>query len=147
MKLAYTIRVDEAFHKHPQPTIYDVRVPVDDPLRSRLSPFVHNPQYAAMLKEVAGLDDQLAVLIQAVAQSKAKHTFLASMARDPVGFVKGWLSSQKRDLEVIMGEATRGGGEDATGDEWRRGGRDSVWATTNARESVNVLLAKQPTRV
>jgi SWI/SNF-related matrix-associated actin-dependent regulator of chromatin subfamily D len=147
VKLAYTIRVDEAFHKDPQPTIYDVRVPVDDPLRSRLSPFVHNPQYAAMLKEVAGLDDQLAVLIQAVAQSKAKHTFLASMARDPVGFVKGWLSSQKRDLEVIMGEATRGGGEDATGDEWRRGGRDSVWATTNARESVNVLLAKQPTRV
>ncbi|KAL2195668.1 hypothetical protein P885DRAFT_70292 [Corynascus similis CBS 632.67] len=147
VKLAYTIRVDEEFHKNPQPTIYDVRVAVDDPLRARLLPFIQNPQYAAMLKEVAGLDDQLATLIQAVAHSKAKLDFLTSMSRDPVGFVRGWLSSQKRDLEVIMGEATRGGGEDATGDEWRRGGRDSVWATPNARESVNVLLAKQPARV
>ncbi|KAL2167960.1 hypothetical protein VTG60DRAFT_599 [Thermothelomyces hinnuleus] len=147
VKLAYTIRVDEEFHKNPQPTIYDVRVAVDDPLRARLLPFIQNPQYAAMLKEVAGLDDQLATLIQAVAHSKAKLDFLTSLSKDPVNFVKGWLSSQKRDLEVIMGEATRGGGEDATGDEWRRGGPNSVWATQNARESVNVLLAKQPARV
>ena len=146
IKLPYTIRVDEDFHKSPTPTIYDVRVAVDDPLRAKLLPFVNNPQYAAMLKEVAGLDEQLATMIQAVAHSKAKHTFLHSMETDPVGFVRSWLSSQKRDLEVIMGEATRGGGEDASGDEWRRGGRDSVWATANARESVNVLLAKQVLR-
>ncbi|KXX81664.1 SWI/SNF and RSC complexes subunit ssr3 [Madurella mycetomatis] len=147
VKLAYTIRVDEEFHKDPKPTIYDVRVAVDDPLRAKLLPFVQNPQYAAMLKEVAVLDEQLATLVQAVAHSKAKHTFLASMARDPVGFVRAWLSSQKRDLDIIMGEATRGAvtGEDTTaGDEWRRGGRDSVWNTPNARESVNVLLSKQP---
>jgi SWI/SNF-related matrix-associated actin-dependent regulator of chromatin subfamily D len=152
IKLAYTIRVDEEFHKNPQPTIYDVRVAVDDPLRSKLVPFIQNPQYAAMLKEVAVLDDQLATLVQAVAQSKAKHTFLTSMAKDPVGFVRAWLSSQKRDLDVIMGEATRGGtggsgvaGEEgAAGDEWRKGGRGSVWNTPNARESVNVLLSKQP---
>ncbi|KAK3303982.1 uncharacterized protein B0T15DRAFT_535173 [Chaetomium strumarium] len=146
IKLPYTIRVDEEFHKDPKPTIYDVRVAVDDPLRAKLLPFIQNPQYAAMLKEVAVLDEQLATLVQAVAHSKAKHTFLASMAQDPVSFVKAWLSSQKRDVEVMMGEATRGGGEDATGDEWRRGGRDSVWATPNARESVNVLLSKQPMR-
>ncbi|KAL2018787.1 hypothetical protein VTK56DRAFT_415 [Thermocarpiscus australiensis] len=150
LKLPYTIRVDEEFHKDPKPTIYDVRVAVDDPLRARLLlPFVQNPSYAALLKEVALLDEQLATLAQAVAHSKAKHAFFASLARDPVRFVRGWLSSQKRDLEVIMGEATRGGGggggEDATaGDEWRRGGKGSVWNTANARESVNVLLAKQP---
>jgi SWI/SNF-related matrix-associated actin-dependent regulator of chromatin subfamily D len=146
IKLPYTIRVDEEFHKDHKPTIYDVRVAVDDPLRAKLLPFIQNPQYAAMLKEMAVLDEQLATLVQAVTHSKAKHTFLTSMAQDPVGFVKAWLSSQKRDVEVIMGEATRGGGEDATGDEWRRGGRDSVWATPNAKESVNVLLAKQPMR-
>jgi len=96
--------------------------------------------------------------MQAVAHSKAKHAFLSGMARDPVGFVKGWLSSQKRDLDIILGEANRagrdgvtgglgaGGGEEAVtaGDEWRRGGKESVWASQNARESVNVLLAKQP---
>lgn len=89
------------------------------------------------------MDEQLATLISAVASSKAKHSFFTSMSQDPANFVRNWMSSQKRDLEIIMGEATRGGGEDATGDDWRRGGRDSVWTTSNARESVSVMLAKQ----
>ncbi|KAK0704777.1 hypothetical protein B0H67DRAFT_497802 [Lasiosphaeris hirsuta] len=144
VKLAYTIRVDEEFHKDPKPTIYDIRVAVDDPLRGKLAPFIYNTQYAQMLKKVADLDKDLGVMIQAVATHKAKHTFLMSMCDDPVNFVRSWLSSQKRDLEVIMGEATRGGNENTTGDEWRKGGRDSVWNTPNARESVNVLLSKQP---
>ncbi|EAQ86993.1 hypothetical protein CHGG_08246 [Chaetomium globosum CBS 148.51] len=111
-------------------------------------PSCTTPQYAGMLKEGRRARRPARRAHPGRRLSPRPSTpFLASMARDPVGFVKGWLSSQKRDLEVIMGEATRGGGEDATGDEWRRGGRDSVWATTNARESVNVLLAKQPTRV
>jgi SWI/SNF-related matrix-associated actin-dependent regulator of chromatin subfamily D len=147
IKLPYTIRVDEEFHRDPKPTIYDVRVAVDDPLRARLYEFAHNPQYAGMLKQVAALDDQLAVLVQAIANSKAKHTFLTSMANDPVTFVRNWMSSQKRDLEVIKGESARTGGEGATGDEWRRGGPNSIWATQNAKESVNVLLAKQPLRL
>jgi SWI/SNF-related matrix-associated actin-dependent regulator of chromatin subfamily D len=144
VKLPYTIRVDEDFHKDPQPTIYDVRVLVNEPLRAKTD-FLQNPQFAGTLKEVAALDDQLALLVQGISASKAKHTFFTSMATDPANFVRQWLSSQKRDIEVIMGEATRGGGEDASGDEWRRGGRDSVWATQNARESVNVMLSKPPT--
>jgi hypothetical protein len=143
IRLPYTIRVDQDFHKDPQPTIYDIQVPVEDPLRDSLLPLLNNPQYVTMLKEVTGLDDQLARVVQAVAVSKAKHTFFKSLSEDPANFVKNWLSSQKRDLEVIMGEAPRGGGEHASGDEWRKGGKDSVWATQNARESVNVLLSKQ----
>lgn len=143
IRLPYTIRVDEDFHKDPQPTIYDVRVLVNEPPKAKAD-FLQNPQFAGTLKDVAALDDQLALLIQGVSASKAKHTFFTSMATDPANFVRHWLSSQKRDIEVIMGEATRGGGEDAAGDEWRRGGRDSVWATQTARESVNLMLAKPP---
>jgi hypothetical protein len=40
-----------------------------------------------------------------------------------------------------MGEATRGGGEDASGEEFRRGGKDGVWGSENVRESVNLLLS------
>lgn len=106
--------------------------------------FLNNAGYANMLKEAASLDDQLAIIVQAVHVSKAKHAFLTSLSQDPATFVRDWLSSQKRDLDVIMGESMRGVGEDATGDEWRKGGKDSIWSTINARESVNVLLAKQP---
>lgn len=143
ISLPYTIRIDQEFHKDPQPTIYDIQVSVEDSFRDSLLPLINNPQYAAMLKDVTTLDDQLARVIQAIAVSKAKHSFFTSLSEDPANFVKNWLSSQKRDLEVIMGEASRGGGEHASGDEWRRGGKDSVWGTQNARESVNVLLSKQ----
>ncbi|KAI1256703.1 hypothetical protein MGN70_001828 [Eutypa lata] len=144
VKLPYTIRLDEEFHKDSQPTVYDVRVAVDDPLKEKMLAFLNNAGYASMLKEVASLDDQLALIMQAVHKSKAKHVFLKSLSEDPATFVKDWLSSQKRDLDIIMGESMRGGGENVTGDEWRKGGKDSVWNTINARESVNVLLSKQP---
>lgn len=140
--LPYTIRVDEEFHKDPQPTIYDVQVTIDDPLRASLQELINNPQYLAMLKDISGLDEQLARLVQAVSASKAKHTFMKSLGDDPATFVKNWLSSQKRDLEVIMGEGSNGG-DNGYGDEWRRGGSNSVWATQTARESVNVLLSRQ----
>lgn len=143
ISLPYTIRVDEEFHKDPQPTVYDVQVSVEDTSRAALLALVNNPQYATMLKDVTGLDEQLARLVQAISVSKAKQSFFTSLSKDPATFVRNWLSSQKRDLEVIMGEAARGGGENASGDEWRQGGKASVWATDNARESVNVLLSKQ----
>ncbi|PSR93689.1 hypothetical protein BD289DRAFT_364370 [Coniella lustricola] len=143
VKLAYTVRVDQEFHKSPQPTIYDVRVPVGDPLQARLAQFLSDPQYTTMLQQVKGLDDQLAVMVQAIADSKSKHTFFKSLSTDPTTFVRSWLSSQKRDLEVIVGEAPRGGGEEATGDEWRRGGPESMWTTQNARESVQYLLTRR----
>ncbi|KAK5635257.1 hypothetical protein RRF57_010970 [Xylaria bambusicola] len=146
VQLPYTIRLDEEFHKDPQPTIYDVRVAVDDPLREQMTAFLNNAGYAGMLKEVASLDEKLAIIVQAIHVSKAKHDFLESLSEDPATFVRNWLSSQKRDLDVILGEAMRGGGEDANGDEWRKGGKDSIWGTVNARESVNSLLSRMPTQ-
>jgi SWI/SNF-related matrix-associated actin-dependent regulator of chromatin subfamily D len=144
VKVAYTIRVDEDFHKDAQPTVYDIRVAVDDPLREKMLSFLNNSKYASMLKDVATLDEQLALVIQALEVSKAKHGFLESLAENPTAFVKQWLSSQQRDLDVIMGEAVRGSRGDATGDEWRKGGKDGVWGSVNAKESVSVLLSKQP---
>lgn len=143
INLQYTVRVDEEFHKDPQPTVYDIQVLVDDPLQNSLQPFLNNPQFATMLKEVNLLDDQLARVVQAIAVSKSKHTFLTSLSEDPANFVRSWLSSQKRDLDTVMGDTVRINTEAISSPEWRRGGGNSVWATDNARESVNVLLSKQ----
>ncbi|KAM0245341.1 hypothetical protein ACHAQJ_010582 [Trichoderma viride] len=142
ISLSYTIRVDEEFHRNPQPTVYDVQVLVEDPARANLRPLLNNPQYATTLKQVTMLDEQLARLVQAISMSKAKHSFFSSLSEDPANFVKNWLSSQKRDLEIIMGEAASDA-ENVAGDEWRRGGNSSVWNSQNARESINVLLSRQ----
>ena len=81
--------------------------------------------------------------MQKISNSKSKHTFFDSLSKNPTEFISKWLSSQKRDLEVISGEATRGGGEDATGDEFHRGGKDSIWGSDNVRESVNLIVMQQ----
>jgi len=142
IKLPYTIRVDEEFHKNPTPTIYDIRVAVDDPLRQKMIALTSNPQYAANMRQIAALDDQLALVIQALTHSKAKHSFYTALSKDPANFVRRWTNSQRRDLETILGEATRGGGEDGAGPEFRRGGSNGVWDTPVAREAVRYMLAK-----
>ncbi|KAI1000896.1 hypothetical protein K3495_g7300 [Podosphaera aphanis] len=143
MKLPYTIRVDKEFHDNPQPTIYDVRVLVNDPLKSAFLSYLTNTSYAQDLRDISILNDHLALLIQRIINSKSKHTFLDALSKNPIQFINRWLSSQKRDLEIIAGEATRGGGEDASGDEWRKGGKDSIWASDLIRESVNFMVSQK----
>lgn len=144
VKLSYTIRVDREWHENPLPTIYDVPVLVDDPVRSALISYLANPTYAQSLLEIASLNDHLALLVQKISNSKSKYAFFDALSKNPTEFIAKWLSSQKRDLEVIAGEATRGGGEDASGDEWRRGGKDGIWGSETVRESVNLLVGQKP---
>lgn len=136
--------MDKDFHDNPQSTIYDIRVPVDDPLRSALTSYLTNPTYALNLREIASLNDHLSVLVQKISNSKSKHTFFDALSKNPTDFITRWLSSQKRDLEVIAGEATRGGGEDASSDEWRKGGKDGIWGSESVRESVNLIVGQKP---
>jgi len=143
IKLPYTIRVDKEFHENPQPTIYDIKVTVDDPLKAALQAYLENPSYAASLREITNLNDRLAVLVQAISNSKSKHAFFDALSKNPTEFIVKWLSSQKRDLEIVAGEAMRGGGEDAKGEEWRKGGKDGIWGSVNVRESVNLIVGSK----
>jgi SWI/SNF-related matrix-associated actin-dependent regulator of chromatin subfamily D len=148
--LPYTIRVDSYYiNASPKPspyTIYDITVMEDDPLRTRIIDHLyHSQKNVKVLQEISDIDDQLALVVQAIQQSKAKHGFYEAMAKDPVGFMKRWISSQKRDMEVILGESSRGMGnidEGGLGEEWRRGGEDGVWGGDVAKESVGLFLAR-----
>ncbi|KAJ5084423.1 hypothetical protein NUU61_009002 [Penicillium alfredii] len=142
IKLPYTIRVDEEFHKNATPTIYDIRVAVEDPLRTKMMALTQNPQYAASMRQITSLDEQIALIIQALTHSRARHSFYTALSKDPATFVRRWINSQRRDLETILGEATRGGGEDGSGPEFRRGGTDGAFDTSVAKEAVRYMLAK-----
>ena len=63
------------------------------------------------------------------------------MSKDPAGIVRRWCASQKRDLEVMLGDTTRGGGEEMA-EEFRRGGKDGPWGGQQVRESVGLMVAK-----
>lgn len=115
---------------------------VDDPLRQKMIAVTTNPQYTTSLRHIGLLDDQLSLIIQALIHSKGRHAFFTALSKDPATFIRRWLGSQRRDLETILGEATRGGGEDGSGPEFRRGGTNSVWNAPVAREAVRYMLAK-----
>src|SRR5690606_16352744 len=83
IKLPYTIRVDQDFHNNPTPTVYDIRVAYDDPLRQKMIALTSNPQHIAALRQISVLDDQLALIIQAITHSKARHSFFTAMSKDP----------------------------------------------------------------
>ncbi|MCJ1314385.1 hypothetical protein MMC25_008067 [Agyrium rufum] len=151
LKLPYTIRVDEAFHTStngtsstPQETIYDVLVSTEDPLSARYHALTHDPSYPTTLHQIAALDERLAVIVQAIAHSKSRHAFFSSMSKDPATFVRRWTSSQKRDLEIILAETSRGVTEEGMAEEFRRGGKDGVWGTEGVKESVGLMMAKPP---
>lgn len=140
IKLAYTIRVDQEFQSvEPLATIYDVKITTEDPLRARIMAITSSSQSTQNLRQINALDEQLAVVIQAIQHHKAKHTFYKNFNRDPVGFLKKWYSSQQRDLSVILGEMERG---DVAGLEFAKGGKDGIWGSEIVSEAVRYKLAR-----
>ncbi|KAK0514384.1 hypothetical protein JMJ35_003001 [Cladonia borealis] len=147
LSLPYTIRVDPDHHHTtpPIPTIYTLRLPIP-PSHAPPPPSLHT------LKQLSSYDEHLALLIQALGAAQRKHSFLKGYAKDPVRFLKRWMGSQKRDLEVVLGEGGRMEGEGAgagagagglgLGGEWRRGGEGGVWGTEQVREGVGLLVQK-----
>lgn len=142
LQLQYTIRVDQGFHDQPggpTPTIYDVSVPLDDPLLTQMRHTIAAAQHKDTLQQITALDAELALTVQAMKEAQAKHTFHTNMSQDPVTFVQRWLSSQKRDLDVIKG-AGAWGEEDWQDAEWRRGGLRGPWGSAEVQEGIGGFL-------
>ncbi|RMZ88082.1 hypothetical protein DV736_g4690, partial [Chaetothyriales sp. CBS 134916] len=143
VRLPYTIRVDETYISNPEPTVYDVKITVDDPLRAaKAMAYFQTPASAASLRHISQFDDQIAIIIQAIQHHKAKHTFFKNFAKDPVTFVRKWYASQQHDLSVLLGEAEKG---DVAGLEFAKGGKDGVWGSDVVNEAVRYRLAKLDT--
>ncbi|KAK5134577.1 hypothetical protein LTR08_006363 [Meristemomyces frigidus] len=156
IQLDYTIRVDKSYIKGSSdtrpsaPTIYDLRVPLPNPLMHQLTRFHTSKSHLTALQSIVKTDDDLALLVQKIHQTNAKRKFYDNLSKDPANFVKRWISSQQRDLEVVLAEATRGGGAgDGVGGEggagpevWRKGGEEGIWGSKMAKESVGLWLAR-----
>lgn len=123
-----------------QPTIYDIRVPLPNSIVPVFTAYKMNNLHLTTLKDLTSMDEDLALLVQKINNTNAKRKFYDNLSKDPAGFVQRWVGSQRRDLEVILAEAVRGGGED--GEQWRKGGQDGVWGSEVARESVGLWLAR-----
>ncbi|KAL9602682.1 MAG: hypothetical protein Q9219_001672 [cf. Caloplaca sp. 3 TL-2023] len=140
ISVPYTIRCDPSFNQDSEPvpaTIYDLTLVITPPFQELPLPSTDQ------LTAISQYDKHLALVVQAIQHSKSKHAFMAEFERDPVGFLKRWMASQRRDLEVITGDGVgMGRGDWGTSDgvgvgmEWRRGG---IWGREEVRESVRLM--------
>ena len=146
--LPYTIRVDPQFiaptdgSPASPPTVYSTTLTLPSPYpAAAIASLYRTPSTLHNLKTLAHIDRRLARTAARLRDSKARHEFFTAMAADPPRFVRRWLSSQQRDLEIIAGDARHGGGDrEWAGDEWRRGGSQGVWGSQGVRESVGLMV-------
>lgn len=131
--LNYTIRVDVA--SHTSPYVYDIVVPVDDPIRQKMQETLQSRTFVSSQAESQAIDKRIAVIIQAINRSKAKYDFWKAMSLDPAGFIQRWVGSQKRDLEMILGESDVDHGEVRRAEFFERMG-----------ENVHLLLKNELSR-
>ena len=170
ISLPYTIRVDRAYispsaptdsdsttttQAPSAPTIYDLTIPLPSPLKQKMASLHQSPTHIQNLKAINTIDDDLALLVQKIGHENQKRKFLDSLARDPSRFIQRWVSSQKRDLEIVLAEGGRGYGDESSGavggtgtgygfsEEFRKGGKDGVWGSEGVRESVGLWLSRQ----
>ena len=61
-----------------------------------------------LIRRLHNLDDQMGMIIQSLGLGQGKLSFLDAMADDPVRLLHRWILSQKRDLDITLGEVVRG---------------------------------------
>jgi SWI/SNF-related matrix-associated actin-dependent regulator of chromatin subfamily D len=79
------------------------------------------------------LDDQLAILVQAISHHKARHAFFKSFSKDPIAFLRKWYASQQHDMSVLLGEVEKW---DIAGLEFAKSGPDGVWGDRGGNDGL-----------
>ncbi|KAJ3334322.1 SWI SNF, matrix associated, actin dependent regulator of chromatin, sub d, member 3 [Blyttiomyces sp. JEL0837] len=102
VKIEYTIKLDKDA-TNPE-TAYDIPIDIEDPESSRVSRILNGGD-VGMQRQILEIDEMISELVAGVHEAKLKREFMVNFARDPVNFVKKWVASQSRDLEVILGDS------------------------------------------
>ncbi|KAI0060153.1 BAR-domain-containing protein [Artomyces pyxidatus] len=86
-----------------RPSAWDVEIKTEDlNLKAKMSSVSVGPNRESG-RELAKLDDEIAMLTQSLQSSVLKRQFLHSFADEPATFIQSYLQSQSRDLESILG--------------------------------------------
>lgn len=84
-------------------TAYDIEVDVDfDQTRADLAKLLES--WYADRPQIAELDNQIALAVQALNISSLRRDFFAQLVEDPATFMKRWSDSQVRDLRTILAD-------------------------------------------
>ncbi|GAA5804108.1 hypothetical protein HPULCUR_009594 [Helicostylum pulchrum] len=95
--LEYTVNVDKQFNHSTK--AYDMDVELDSVVRQKMMNGVASSQTQ---KDIMALDDKIVQCVQSINNSKIKRNFLIQFSRNPIEFINKWITSQARDLELLI---------------------------------------------
>lgn len=82
--------------------VYDIEIDVEeDTPPAAGTPEALLANWSQDAAAIQSLDDQLALTVQAMTNSRLKQQFLAAFAKDPATTVAEWLASQRSDMGII----------------------------------------------
>jgi hypothetical protein len=150
---------------------YDIDVEVDNPTKARLALAYRNLSgQDHSLKDIVTLDelvrlfffffsiciraeslfltrffDKIAREAGSIRGAKLRRDFLAAFADSPVDFLRSWLDSQARDLDLVLGGDRASLATSAGDDVWRNEERRKAAFYTGdwVKDSVNVHQERQ----
>ncbi|ORY77656.1 hypothetical protein BCR35DRAFT_305438 [Leucosporidium creatinivorum] len=142
--IEHTVRVDtDAGAKNH--IAFDLELTVEDPARAemeRVSHILNTP--SEKMKEIMALDEKIALDALSARTSYLKRTFLTSFASSPTTFLQKWVSSQSRDLDLILGGDRASQSSIGGGSTWREEVRHAdVWEGEWVREGASVLSMRR----
>lgn len=78
---------------------YDIKIMYEEKAVSAAGSLLPSP---AILREIQIIDEKIGAIVRTIQQNLKKKEALEMFCRDPVGFVNGWVESQKRDLGGLL---------------------------------------------
>ncbi|TIB84159.1 hypothetical protein E3Q10_02142 [Wallemia mellicola] len=100
--LEYNIMVDkeQTFAEH----AYDIEVDVEDPIKQKMNNTIstYMPNHE-LSQKISQLDEEISQSAVAVRNAVIKRDFLDEFSKDSAAFIKNWINSQSRDLDLILG--------------------------------------------
>ncbi|TIA70087.1 hypothetical protein E3P77_00295 [Wallemia ichthyophaga] len=100
--LEYTVMVDKELTQSEH--AFDINIDVEDAIKQKMANTItaYMPNHD-LSQRIAQLDEEISQTAIAVRNAIVKRDFLDEFSNDSAAFVKNWINSQSRDLDLILG--------------------------------------------
>ena len=83
---------------------YDINIDIEDPIKQKMtnsiSTYLPNSEST---QKISALDEEISQTAIAIRNVVMKRDFLNEFSKDSATFIKNWINSQSRDMDLLLG--------------------------------------------